>query len=345
MTIKYFFLMANPFETSVDDSYNPFAMGSNYSQDQNNAPASSNSNNNPPPNNSYTSDYSAAPASQQNDNSYKDSVTGIKLTDAELTAREEALRKKEEKIAAREKQIEEARANGTLSSLNPFPKNFPILLKFYKYYPDDDLTEDCRPLMKKMYWLSYGAGLVLGLNALMSLFCLAPGVSAKLTSVATSLVFSWFFFIVLYPVLLETCIMPLYNSMKDFKGIKFFGYLCMSFLFLAFFVYIAVGLGDYGSFGFMIAIDILGAEKNTWVGVICLIFAIIATIFVVAWGWMWWVSVVFFRKTDFKSAALREAAGYAADYAKDHKEDIAKAAVEHPDVVVAGAQYAAANAN
>lgn len=331
--------MANPFETSVDDSYNPFAMGSNY---QDPAPQQQQA---PPPttNTSYTdSQPSQAPASSASNQQggYKDQVMGIKLTDEELAAREEALRKREERIAAREREIEEARANGTLGQLNPHPRNFPILLKFYKYYPEDDLEEEFRPVMSRLFWLSYGSAIVLCINALLSLFYLTKGPADKIDSPATSIVFAWFFLIILYPISLESVVMPFYNALKEFKGMKFVGYLIMSALYFFFYVYIAVGLGAYGSFGWIIAINGVTAAEGKWVGIIAIIFSIIATLFVVAWGWVWWQSLILFRKTDFKNRAVKEAAGYAVNYANDHKEEIAKAAAENPDAVVGAATYA-----
>ena len=330
--------MANPFEQSVDEAYNPFAMNSSY-----NEPDTSMDTKLLPAEQPNTYDYPQTTQTSENSQNtqFKDSVTGLNLDEKTLAEREAALAKREQIIANREREVNEARANGTLSQLNPHPRNFPILFHFYKYYPEEELPTDSLPFMKKLMWLFYIAGGILAYNVLCAFFCLAPGPSSKIKSAATSIVFSIFYMCACFPLSLELCFFVFYNALKQGKGIKYVGAIISLSVYTIFFIYLAVGWGDFGSIGWISTINIFGADSNTWVGILSVIYSILATLCSVAMGFMVYYSIRYFKTHDLQRKAVGEAAGMAAQYASDHKEEIIDAAKSNPEVAMQAASFAA----
>ncbi|EAY14139.1 hypothetical protein TVAG_351870 [Trichomonas vaginalis G3] len=320
--------MSNPFEIATDESYNPFQSGSSYTDAK--------------PTTTYT-----APAAESNYNNlpnnnpgYKDTTMGITISESELAAKEEALARREEKIAQREREIELARANGNLESLNPHKRNFPMILKIYKYYPEEELPNDAVKMVQLLKWTMYTFTFIMFLNALISFLSLTPCASEEIKSPAASIVFACVYFAFGPLVFTEICLMLLYDSLKNKKGARYFFSIITIFLYLAFCIYVIVGLSDYGSFGYIISINLLRAPKNKWVGIVALIFSILGTLHCVFLGWVWWMIVVYFKRNKISELAAREAAGYAANYAVDHKTELLQAAKDHPDVAVSVAQTA-----
>lgn len=326
--------MSNPFETTVDESYNPFSATTDYESNNNTLGAE------PIEQTNYDYPQSSTPAADSsNAPALKDRVTGLKLSEREIAEREAVLQKKEAAIAARERQVEDARANGTLESLNPHKRNFPILIHAYKYYPEEDLPSDSLKLMNTIKWLVQIGAIILAFNLLCTLFLLAPGQAEKISKGACIL-FAAIYLLVVAPLSLELGMFPLYNALRDSKGLKFFGSIAFFAIYALFFIYLVVGLGDYGSAGWITSINAFGAEKNKWVGVALLIFSIAGTLFCVFACYVWWILVSYFRANDFSKKAAGEAAGMAANYANDHKEEIAQAAKENPELAMQAAQLA-----
>ena len=340
--------MTNPFEATVDDNYNPFAMTGNYDDPPVqsgtlDSPATS-SYQEPASSNNYPSSNASEPTNTAGSQSagLKDTVTGLRLSEADIRKREEILADREKRIADRERQVEDARANGTLDELNKHKRNFPIILKMYKYYPDEFIAEDARPLLKKVMLSTYIGCILLIINALTTVFCLLPGPnSVNESSKAAPILFSFLYLVVVYPLSLELCLMPLYNSIKDGKALKFIGFLFSYGVLFLFFIYLAVGLGDYGSVGWIISIQLFSAEKNKWVAAIALIFSIAATAFVCLLGWFWIIAFRYYKANDIKSKALGEAAVAAGNYANEHKDEIAQAARDNPELAMQAANIAA----
>jgi hypothetical protein len=271
----------------------------------------------------------------------KDSTTGANITEADIKAKEDALAAREAKISNREREIEDARANGTLDDLNKHKRNFPIILKMYKYYPEEFISEDAQPLINKVMICTYIGAILLILNALTTVLCLLPGPSSvNESSKAAPILFALVYLFVMYPLSLELCLIPLYNALKDGKGLKYVGFLFSFIIYFAFFVYIAVGIGDYGSVGWIVAIELFSAEKNKWVAAIALIFSLAATGFSVLIGWVWILAFRYYKNNDIKSKAISEAAVAAGQYANEHRDEIAQAARENPELAMQAAQIA-----
>ena len=291
------------------------------------------------PSPTYDSQPASTPAPAQN-TGFKDNLTGLNLTEKDLADKEAALRRREEMIANRERQVDQARANGTLSSLNQHPRNFPILLKFYKYYPEEDLPSDALPLMKKMMLSTYANLIVLFINVIGAFFCLAPGPKQKLDSSATTIVFSIVYLLVGYPLSLELGLFVFYNALKQGKALKYIGAMVFTAIYFCFIVYLAVGLGDYGSVGWITTINVFGAAQNSWVGIITVIYSILATAYACLLAFIFYLAYKYYKSTDLQSRAVGEAAGMAAQYASDHREEIIDAARNNPELAVQAAQMA-----
>lgn len=319
--------MSNPFET-IDDSYNPF---------EETTPA-------PPPTppapqqTTYTPPPEPAPEKKPekkaNSNApifgnlgggvIKDPNTGLTLSEKDLEERERALAEKEQKIADRERQIEEAKANGTYDQLNTHKRNFPKFLNWYKYYPEEDIPEDARQMVKFHEWLQYGFAILTALNFFGCICSLGTG--SSVASPASSIFFSLMYMLVLVPVFLDIVFITLYNSLRDQKGLKYVGFLAAFGIQALFVLFLAIAFMDYGSIGWMVSIDILGGEKGKWVGGYGIVWSIIATAFTGLICWMWYKAFIYYRSGSLKAKSFGEAASMAANYAREHPDQVAAAA-------------------
>ena len=337
--------MTNPFGQTTDDDYNPFA---HYNENPDTNPYQLNSSGNA--NNSYTTyeqpvqssvvtnstpsyDYKSDNAGDAAKVVFKDPVTGVAVTEKDLIEKERALAMKEERISNREREIADSQANGTIDQLNPYKRNYPPLLNLYAYYPEKDIPEESRSLLQKVYWLEYGAIIALFLNVVGCFASLAIRDAVK--SPASNIVFGCFYFIFGSYISMDFCVMTLYNSFKTGKSLKFVGFLVAYACFGLFMAFLAIGLTNYGSVGWLTAIR--ACSHNTFVAVYCFIYSVVITAYVCANGWLWYLAFRYFRTNDFKKRAIGEAAGMAAQFASEHKEEIAS-------VVQNGQQYASQQA-
>ncbi|EAY01417.1 hypothetical protein TVAG_230210 [Trichomonas vaginalis G3] len=327
--------MTNPFET-IDDDYNPFVNDNAPATTPVSTPAPAPAQAPPPQQPTYTPPKTETSDSKPQKSSkkepsfipfpgsvMKDSATGFSLSEKDLDERERALAEKEQKIAQREREIEEAKANGTYNHLNPHKRNFPIILNWYKYYPDEDIPKDAQQLVKFNMWTQYLGAILLALNFLGCLFLLAAG--EKVKSPSASILFSAIYLIIMVPICLDIIFMVLYNSLKEQKGLKFIGYLIGFGVYLIFIAFLAIGAFEYGSVGWVISINVLTGETGKWVGGYGIVWSIAATAFVVICGWLWYKAYKYYKSGSLSTKAFTEAAALATDYAREHPEQVASA--------------------
>lgn len=324
-------MSSNPFSVGVDDSYNPFQAGGGYTE----APAARAQ--------PSSTDYDTTTpliSNQAPSNSYKDTTTGLNISEEELARKEEALRQREEKIAAREREIEIAKQNGTYDALNTHKRNFPIILKLYRYYPDDDLPADSIKMVQLLKVSLYIAFFVWALNFIVCCCEFAPGIAKIVESIATHIIFAGLFVCFGPLIFTEICMMLLYDALKNKKGVRYFFSIVTTILYIAFAAYMSVFKG-WGSNGFMMSIDLFKSEQNKWVAIIAIIYSVIASLHTAFVCYIFVIMIHFFRTHKISELAAREAAGYAANYAVDHKTELIQAAKDNPDVAINVAQTAA----
>lgn len=331
--------MTNPFE--VDTSYNPFAVENtpeDVPQTSYAPPPATPVYDTPsytPPQTNYTTPTQSYTNSQEE---FKDSITGLKITAEDLAKREEALAKREATISAMETKVEEARANGTMANLHP--RNYPFILKWYKYYPEEEIPENARSLIKQLYWAHYAGWLLLAINFGCCFFTFAPGISAMISSPTFTCILAAAYFFLIGPITIDMCFMVLYNAISQKKALKFVGFLFTYGISFLFFAFVAISYDDYGSIGWINAINFFQAKESSYVAIVGLVFSSVASLYTCYHGWLWWVALIYFRKNKFEKAALTEAAGIAANYAAEHKDELAEAAYQNPELMSSAAATA-----
>jgi hypothetical protein len=270
---------------------------------------------------------------------YRDPVTGMVLTKAQMDQRERELAKRETEIAGFETQV----SNGTF--VRSKEKNFPPYFHWWSWHPDRDLAEAIAPAVKKLFWLFLGCTAVYAWNVIGCLSLLNPDAAQNIRSPATHIVLSLVFFIVLCPLSFELAFFTLYKAIERAKAIKFFCGLFVYVVWCGVLVFNLIGIKSGGSVGFIVMIDVFGG--NSAVGVIALIFCILGSAVAAAqvYSILWLVR--YYRANGLAEKAIGEGATLAAQYARDHPEQAIAAAgyaQEHPDQAMAVAGYAASGA-
>ncbi|KAK8842685.1 hypothetical protein M9Y10_025545 [Tritrichomonas musculus] len=365
--------MSNPFDETVDDSYNPFAAGYN---DQDAAPAPTQNNtynqsyeppqdtyqapqntynqSNPPQNQqSYdTSNPYGAPRSQSTKQSgtaitkvmnavgvnadYVDPVTGVPISQADLDRREEALNRREQAIAGKETAL----ANGTLERpVNP--KNFPPFLKWWSYHPDEDLPQNAVKMAKLIFYVFGATGIVYLINFIGCLCCLNSGAAARVSSPATKIVLSTIFLFVFWPISYELCYFVLYRSLVQQKAMRYFCFLGTYAIWILILALNVIGLDDGGSVGFIQMIDLFSAESGKFVAVIALIFCIVACGDIAIMVYTYILCIRFYKSEGLTQKAFSEASQFAAQKARENPDAIMEVARDNPDLVYGAASHAA----
>jgi len=349
--------MSNPFADSVENEYNPFAPGAgfntydNSSTTANDPPASSSTLSSEPlggsssyqpytpPDSSLNQSYTT-PSTRQDEASafkqstgldanpfkaakgsdgqmYRDPVTGMTISAADLDRREAELARREANIASKEQAI----ANGTYKPPES-RKNFPPVIKMWEYYPEQDLPETSLSIMNIMKWLFYACGLDLLVNFVCAIFTLIPGPADAVDSPASMIVLAGIYFFVFWLLSYEICFFVIYRALRDGKALRFFCGLFVYILWMGFMTFLAVGISDTGAVGMIVTFDIFSkAKKSKWVGVVSLIFSImtILTILGMVYNFIHWVK--FYKAEGLTTKALKEGASMAANYAKEHPDE------------------------
>ena len=350
--------MTNPFENAADDNYNPFAQPAEYEsvnsyngggsvetiQQTDNTPGYNYDYPSYQQNNSYnvsgSNNSNAGTTFDAEKNAFKDPITNLTITEKDIIEKEKALSSREEIIANREREVVDARANGTLDQLNPHRRNYPPFLNLYKFYPDEDIPEEQRPYLMKIYWLEYASIGALFLNAIGCIASLSA--SNTVASPSANIVFGIIYLLIGSYLSMDLCVMTLYNSLMLSKAMRFIGFMVAYAAWIIFLAFIAIGFNDFGSVGWITAIDTL-AENKGFAGY-CFVVSIAFTGLIAVHCWAWYLGYKVFKQTDFKKRAIGEAAGWAAKFASDHKDEIA-AARDNPEVAAQAASFAAQSFN
>ncbi|OHS99386.1 hypothetical protein TRFO_34155 [Tritrichomonas foetus] len=357
--------MANPFDNTVEDSYNPFAAGSTYDEPAPVAAPTPEPAYSAPSQSTYTQDTYTAPepdnnygSSQKsgggggggasstvkslfgaitgNKSDYVDPVSGIPISEADLDAREAALNKREAEIQSKESAL----ANGTIVRTEN-PKNFPPKLNWWRYRPDEDLPESARKLCKFIFYIYLATGIVYLVNVIGCLCCLNSGAAKVTSSPATKIVLSVIYLVIFWPLSFEISYFVLYNSLAGGKAVKFFCFMLTYFIWFGMLVVCAVGLDDGGSVGFIQMINLFSAESGKFVAVIALIFCILACLDAAAMAYTFILLIRYYKKEGLQKKAFSEASTYAAQKAKENPDLIMDVTRENPDLVYGAATTAA----
>lgn len=252
-----------------------------------------------------------------------------------LVHTKEAMDRREQELADRERQlvgIEEQVRNGTYKP----KKNFPPILGWWAWHPAKDLPQDVQPAMRKLRWVFIGITLAYAVNVI-GVFALLnctlkeekdgkmDPVDPPFDSQGISVVLAVFFLLVLCPFSFEFVFFYFYKAFQRGKVIRFFialGFYIIWFLVLAFNI---IGLRIGGSVGFAVMGRLFSHDK-VGLGVIGLIFVIIAIAMglAMAFGFIWlWR---YYRQNGLAGKAKEEAAGMAVDYAREHPDQAAAVA-------------------
>lgn len=319
--------MTNPFDDAVDEGYNPFAGGYN-------APAPTPVAAAPAP--VYTPAPVAAalaPApsrgfggavtdkiSAMSGPTYRDPVSGMPITEADLETRERVLAEKERMIAEKENAV----ATGNIPATR---KNFPPYLCWWAYHPDEDIPEHGRKMAKIIFWVFLAAGPVYLVNLIGCFACLGNQGGTS-TSVGLLIALSLVYFVILWPLSFEVCYFVFYDALVQAKGLKFVCALVMYAIWFLILVFNIIGMTDGGSVGFIIMLDLFG-EGHTAVGMIAVVFVILAMGEAGVMGWMFVLLIKWYRTEGLQKKAFADLGKLAAEQA-----------AEHPDVVMGAARTA-----
>lgn len=356
--------MSNPFDDTVDDSYNPFASG--YNEPAPVPATTSNTTSYEPPQDTYqapqntpaqsqqsydTSNPYGAPPSKNNKNSgtaitkvmnavgvnadFVDPVTGAPISQSDLDKRENALRQREQAIADKETALR----NGTL--VKPVnPKNFPPFLKWWAYHPDEDLPENSRKMAKILFYIFGATGIVYLVNFIGCLCCLNHGAAQRVSSPATKIVLGTIFLFVFWPISYELCYFVFYRALSQQKAMRYFCFLGTYAIWILILAFNAIGLDEGGSVGFIQMIDLFSAESGKFVAVIALIFSVLACADIAAMIYTYIWAIKFYKSEGLSQKAFSEASQYAANKARENPDAIMEVARDNPDLVYGAASTA-----
>jgi hypothetical protein len=328
--------MSNPFGDAGDDDDNPFARNDPTPvpsqpaspppvQSSSPAPAFNPFNDDPPaasrppppPETSYT----PPSTTRSSEGGYRD-VTGGFHSFREMDRREEELRRREAELAGLEEQVR----TGTYQRQRE--KNFPPVLHWWSWHPVRDLPENAQSLLRRLRVLFMSLFLVYLLNAVGCLAVLfAPAkkdengnaTDKKFSgSAAVRLVLSVLFAFVFEPLSFELSFFPIYKAISHGRAIPFFCGLAVYVIWGLILIFNIIGVPQTGSVGFIMMIDAFGI--NTGVGVIALLFCLLAIAAAVAMAFGLIALVRYYRANGLVAKAKAEGAKIAVDYAKEHPE-------------------------
>lgn len=294
------------------DGYNPFENPSDQGQSNSIPQPSTTATTYSPPQPSTTT-YSNASASNSR---FVDPVAGmVQLSDADLSAKEAELARREMEIARQESLVANGIPVESVGMINR-PKNFPPFIKFWKYYPEQEIPSDSQPLLKQIFilWLVI-AGTYL-VNWIVSFCCLAC--ADALGSVGSLLVLSTVYLFVFIPVSYEVCFFVLYRALKEQRGLSFF---CFLFTFAIWGLIIAwhtIGISEGGTVGWIQTIDLF-LGKHSFVGFLGVVVSLAYTTCVAGVIYYWIKCWNHYKKNGLKSKAFGEASTLAAQYASQNQ--------------------------
>ncbi|KAK8854119.1 hypothetical protein M9Y10_016669 [Tritrichomonas musculus] len=340
--------MSNPFDDTVADEYtNPFA-NNNYANDMP-APAPSQSTNSYESTNSNNSSQATQPQASQpkkfnspfsmgskNRDTYNDPVTNIQITSDLLDRREAELARRERMIESREQQIRDG--TFTPPSTN---KNFPPLLRWYSYHPDEELPESARTQAKILFYIYLAIGIVYLVNWIGCLFCLNRSAAQATSSPATKIVLSTIFLFAFYPLSYEVSYFVYYKALAQGKALRFVCFLATYAIWGLFLAFNAIGMNESGSVGWIQTIDMFAAEGGgaKIVAVIGIIFSIAASGLFAFMVFIFIKLIKYYKDEGLEKRTYAEAGQYAAQKANENRDAILDAARENPDAArqIAGA--------
>lgn len=258
---------------------------------------------------------------------FVDPVTGMPITEKQIADRERQLEERERMIRERE----EALANGTIRVTHG-RKNFPPMLHWWSYHPDEDLPLEARKTAKTMFMTLLLFGPIYLINFLAVLFSMGCG-DILHNSPAMMLVLSAFYLIALWPVSFEICYFPYYNSLISGKAMRFFCALGVYFLYFALLVFNVIGIASNGAIGIISVIDLFAAGKVLQ-GVFGIIFVVAGILDICVMVIVFISLIAYYKQEGLDKKAFAEAGQFAAEKAMENRELLAEAAMNNPGLVM-----------
>lgn len=250
------------------------------------------------------------------------------LNDADLSAREAELARREMELARQEALV----ANGIpveSAGYTNRPKNFPPLIKIWKYYPDDELPEESRPLVKQIFILWLVISGTYFFNWISSFICL--GAADSLSSVGSLVVLATIYLFCFVPISYEVSFFVLYKSLRDKSGLTFF---CFLFSFAIWGIVIfwhAIGMDEGGSLGWIQTIDLFSGGHG-FAGFLGLLISVGLTTSVVGICFFWRKCYKYYKENGLQTSAFGEASTIAAKYARENPDVVTNLTSDVPTV-------------
>ncbi|KAH0794984.1 Secretory carrier-associated membrane protein 1 [Histomonas meleagridis] len=262
---------------------------------------------------------------------FKDPVTGVPITDDDLRRREEMLARREREIEALENRV----SSGDIPKVQT-RKNFPPLLKWWAYHPDEDLPEKSVTIAKQIFYVYLATVAVYLINCIGCFCCLAS--AEHTSSPATKIVLSLLFLIIFCPISFEVSYFVLYDALARGKALRFFCFMATYIIWCGILVFNLIGIDDSGSVGYIQMINLFGGPAG--VAIIALIFCILGTLDVAAMVFTFIRLFRYYKSEGLEKKAYGEAAVIAAEKAKENKDTIIDVAKENPEFVANAAATA-----
>ncbi|OHT05786.1 hypothetical protein TRFO_26382 [Tritrichomonas foetus] len=141
------------------------------------------------------------------------------------------------------------------------------------------------------------------------------------------IILSSIFLIVFCPISFEISFFVLYKSLKNGKALRFFCFMLTYFIWFGILAFNLIGINNGGSVGFIQMINLF--TGSTGVAVIALIFCILGCCDAAAMVWTFIQLIRYYKTNGIDKKAFKEGSTFAANYAKDHKEEIASYAADN----------------
>ncbi|KAH0795031.1 Secretory carrier-associated membrane protein 1 [Histomonas meleagridis] len=255
---------------------------------------------------------------------FKDPITGVPITDEDLRKREEMLAKREREIESLENRI----SSGDIPVREP-RKNFPPLLRWWSYHPEEDLPEKAQPIAKQIFYVYLATVFVYLINCIGCFCCLAS--AENTSSPATKIVLSLLFLIIFCPISFEISYFVLYGALQTGKGLRFFCFMATYIIWCGILVFNLIGIDDSGSVGFIQMINLFGGPAG--VAIVSLVFCVLGCLDVAAMVFTFIKLIRYYKSEGLEKKAFSEASLIAAEKAKENKDTIVDVAKENPEFV------------
>jgi hypothetical protein len=249
-------------------------------------------------------------------NTFKDPVTGIPISERDILHREDALKRREQEIESMENQVR----SGTY--VPPTTRNnWPPILKWWAYYPDEDLPENYRKLANLLFMFFSAQAIPYAINVIAAFALLGAHGDANV-SVGMMIALSLFFLLVWIPLGYDGVYFNFYNALMKQKALKLLCSLAGCAIWWSVLVLNVIGVTK-GGVGLLPMIDLYGSGHGV-IGTISLFVVLTGSVDAAALAWVFLRLVRFYRSEGLSSKAFLEAGQIAVERAQDNPRMMAQ---------------------